>query len=472
MKRKVEIEGKERLEFPNGMTMQAQGPSHENGGIQMELPVGTRVYSKRLKRDGKSMADRHEQRERQVRRAYRQVESNPFDLAKENTLRRVVEQTQIQDIEDMQIQEQKAMEKEMKCGGKVKMADGGEVKPDGTIQKSPRKGKKLRVWMDGKAFDFGDSSMQDFRQHKSEKRKEAFYARHEKNLKGNDSRAKAFRAYARKTWEDGGMVYAAGTGPAGIPQAFNPLFQSIQDNVYGPFQDPYITNAQPTPVVNTFQKYLDKTGEKNMNYAMNAVPYAPQEQTQRPGFGQTVGNIARALGPAMGPAGAAIGMLGPLATTIINRLGDKQNESFYEDFGRQGLATNARSMRNLSSARTQGLQDLRLAQAGADSQSFNSVNTARSSRQLNAANTMRSQTQLNRNYLDALDQSMQNRSQLQNQRDQMVMQGRERADIANVQDRDQFYTNLSSNLSNLGTGLMTTARNRKTPIDYRSLFGI
>lgn len=397
MKRKVEIEGKERLEFPNGMTMQAQGPSHENGGIQMELPVGTRVYSKRLKRDGKSMADRHEQRERQVRRAYRQVESNPFDLAKENTLRRVVEQTQIQDIEDMQIQEQRAMEKEMKCGGKVKMGKGGRVR------------------------------------------------------------------------------YAYGSGPVGIPQAFNPLFQSIQDNVYGPFQDPYLANAQPTPVVNTFQKYLDKTGEKNMNYAMNAVPYMPQEQpqaAQRPGFGQTVGNIARALGPAMGPAGAAIGMLGPLASTIINRLGDKQNESFYEDFGRQGLATNARSMRNLSSARTQGLQDLRLAQAGADSQSFGSVNTARSSRQLNVANTMRSQTQLNRNYLDALDQSMQNRSQLQNQRDQVVMQGRERADIANVQDRDQFYTNLSSNLSNLGTGLMTTARNRKTPIDYRSLFGI
>lgn len=363
----------------------------------MELPVGTRVYSKRLKRDGKSMADRHEQRERQVRRAYRQVESNPFDLAKENTLRRVVEQTQIQDIEDMQIQEQRAMEKEMKCGGKVKMGKGGRVR------------------------------------------------------------------------------YAYGSGPVGIPQAFNPLFQSIQDNVYGPFQDPYLANAQPTPVVNTFQKYLDKTGEKNMNYAMNAVPYMPQEQpqaAQRPGFGQTVGNIARALGPAMGPAGAAIGMLGPLASTIINRLGDKQNESFYEDFGRQGLATNARSMRNLSSARTQGLQDLRLAQAGADSQSFGSVNTARSSRQLNVANTMRSQTQLNRNYLDALDQSMQNRSQLQNQRDQVVMQGRERADIANVQDRDQFYTNLSSNLSNLGTGLMTTARNRKTPIDYRSLFGI
>lgn len=393
MNKTVEIEGKEMLEFPNGATMQAQGPSHEGGGITLPLPVGTQVYSKRLKVDGKTMAKRKEDRDRRVKRAYKLVSDNPFDVAKENTLRRTAEQAQMEDMSDMMLQEQKQTDK-MKCGGKVKMGMGGKVK------------------------------------------------------------------------------YAYGSGPAGIPQAFDPLFQSINDNVHGPFQQPYFANAQPTPVVNTFQKYLDKTGEKNMNYAMNAVPFAPQEQAQRPGFGQTVGNIARALSPAMGPAGAAIGMLGPLATTIVNRLGDKQNESFYEDFGRQGLATNARSMRNLSSARTQGLQDLRLAQAGADAQSFGSVNTARSSRQLNAANTQRSQTQLNRNYIDALDQSMQNRSQLQNQRDQMVMQGRERADLANVQDRDQFYTNLSGNLSNLGTGLMTTARNRKAPIDYRSLFGI
>lgn len=391
MNKTVEIEGNEMLEFPNGATMQAQGPSHEGGGITLPLPVGTQVYSKRLKVDGKTMAKRKEDRDRRVKRAYKLVSDNPFDVAKENTLRRTAEQAQMEDMSDMMIQEQKNT---AKSGGKMGM--GGKVK------------------------------------------------------------------------------YAYGSGPAGIPQAFDPLFQSINENVYGPFQQPYFANAQPTPVANTFQKYLDKTGEKNMNYAMNAVPFVPQEQAQpsRPGFGQTVGNIARALGPAMGPAGAAIGMLGPLASTIINRIGDKQNESFFEDYGRQGLATNARSMRNFSSARTQGLQDLRMAQAGADAQSFGSVNTARSSRQLNAANTMKGQTQLNRNYLDALDQSMQNRSQLQNQRDQVVMQARERADIANVQDRDQFYTNLSSNLSNVGTGLMTTARNRKVPVYYRSLFGI
>ena len=81
-----------------------------------------------------------------------------------------------------------------------KMADGGKTPREGATKKSDNKGKKMAVYMGGKWHHFGDSSMQDFRQHKSEKRREAFYSRHAKNLKGNDSRSKAFRVYARKTW--------------------------------------------------------------------------------------------------------------------------------------------------------------------------------------------------------------------------------------------------------------------------------
>lgn len=82
------------------------------------------------------------------------------------------------------------------------MAD--DKKKNGTVEKSPRKGKKLRVWQDGKAFDFGDSSMEDYRQHKDKDRKKAWYARHKKNLEGNSPRARAFRKFASVAWQDGG----------------------------------------------------------------------------------------------------------------------------------------------------------------------------------------------------------------------------------------------------------------------------
>lgn len=81
--------------------------------------------------------------------------------------------------------------------------DGGSPK-NGDTKRATQKGKKMAVYMDGKWHNFGDSSMDDYRTHKSEKRKEAFYSRHKKNLQGDDSRSKAFRVYARKTWQEGG----------------------------------------------------------------------------------------------------------------------------------------------------------------------------------------------------------------------------------------------------------------------------
>jgi hypothetical protein len=50
-----------------------------------------------------------------------------------------------------------------------KMADGGKTPRDGATKKSDNKGKKIAVYMGDKWHHFGDSSMQDYRQHKSEK---------------------------------------------------------------------------------------------------------------------------------------------------------------------------------------------------------------------------------------------------------------------------------------------------------------
>jgi hypothetical protein len=66
------------------------------------------------------------------------------------------------------------------------------------------------------------SSTKDFRQHKSEKRKEAFYARHKKNLQGDSPRAKAFRVYAKKTWEEGGEIPV-------VPELYNGVIE-VENN--------------------------------------------------------------------------------------------------------------------------------------------------------------------------------------------------------------------------------------------------
>jgi hypothetical protein len=77
------------------------------------------------------------------------------------------------------------------------MANGGYV----VTRSNDRKGKTHKVTgPDGTVKYFGDSKLG---QHpKDPKRKAAFYARHKKNLDNNPF----FRAFARKTWQEGGLV--------------------------------------------------------------------------------------------------------------------------------------------------------------------------------------------------------------------------------------------------------------------------
>ena len=68
------------------------------------------------------------------------------------------------------------------------------------IEKSPRPEKKWRakfVSESGreKHTDFGDSSMEDFTQHKSEERAEAYRSRHKKDLQTGDATRAGFLSY-------------------------------------------------------------------------------------------------------------------------------------------------------------------------------------------------------------------------------------------------------------------------------------
>jgi hypothetical protein len=86
-----------------------------------------------------------------------------------------------------------------------------------TVKRSSnRKGKThVVIGPDGTKKYFGDSNLG---QHPNDPaRKKAFYARHKKNLAGNPY----FRAFARKTWADGGEIDPMNFNYEGIAQAFD-----------------------------------------------------------------------------------------------------------------------------------------------------------------------------------------------------------------------------------------------------------
>lgn len=130
-KKKVEVEGNEMGETPGGTLLDFQGPSHEEGGIEMILPEGTAIYSDRIKIDNKTMAERKKEREKKVEKLNKRLESNPYDTILNNTNKRLLEVTEAEDAHDMELQnninrmlEQEAAEDDGKflTGGTV----GGE----------------------------------------------------------------------------------------------------------------------------------------------------------------------------------------------------------------------------------------------------------------------------------------------------------------------------------------------------------
>lgn len=103
----VELEGGEMIETPAGQVQEIKGPTHENGGVPMQInqdiPEGTKVYSDRIKIEGKTMAERKATREKQIANIEKTV-ANGADLAIKNAAQRKMLAIQNQEQSDLEFQ--------------------------------------------------------------------------------------------------------------------------------------------------------------------------------------------------------------------------------------------------------------------------------------------------------------------------------------------------------------------------------
>ena len=85
----VELEGGEMFQVPGmGTGQEVLGPSHAQGGIDMNLPEGTSVYSDRITVDGKTLADRKKSRDKKINKLDKLLDANPSDQLVKNTAKR------------------------------------------------------------------------------------------------------------------------------------------------------------------------------------------------------------------------------------------------------------------------------------------------------------------------------------------------------------------------------------------------
>lgn len=106
----VEVEGGEMFETPQGQVGEFKGPSHEQGGIPLEVgqdvEEGTKVYSDRLKIGDKTLAERKATRERQIANLEKIASDNLADEAVKNAAKRKMMAIQKEEAADLQFQDQ------------------------------------------------------------------------------------------------------------------------------------------------------------------------------------------------------------------------------------------------------------------------------------------------------------------------------------------------------------------------------
>lgn len=106
----VEVEGGEMYETPQGEVGEFEGPSHEEGGIPLEVgqdvEEGTKVYSDRLKVGKETLAERKEKREKQIANLEKIASEPLVDSAVKNATKRKMEAIQREEMADLGFQEQ------------------------------------------------------------------------------------------------------------------------------------------------------------------------------------------------------------------------------------------------------------------------------------------------------------------------------------------------------------------------------
>ena len=154
--KKINAEGGEVVETPDGLSQELVGPSHAEGGIDMTVPSGTEIYSDRLLgADGKTMAERKKVREKQISKIEKLLQKNPNDSALKKTLEKIKQNNDFLDKQDLsQMQFVKDLvdnTNKFKFGGIAGLDDEEDEKGD-LISKYPvyTKGinKQFDVWGD------------------------------------------------------------------------------------------------------------------------------------------------------------------------------------------------------------------------------------------------------------------------------------------------------------------------------------
>ena len=378
----INAEGGEVIETPGGQPQELQGPSHSQGGIDMQVPSGTEIYSDRLLgADGKTMADRKKLREKQISKIEKLLQKNPNDPALKKTLEKIKQNNDFLDKQDLS---QMQFVKDL-VDHTNKFAFGGITGP-------------------------GDDE---------------------------DEYGDLINKYP---------VYTKG---------INKQFNIWDDDELKPLENKSMDVILPDTSFST-------TPEMDARIRNSSVPQlGTTTNTQQKGFsldnylgGMTTGDII----------GMGANLFGPMAqmkNTVANRNATPLEQNAFKNYGDEALKKIQSQYGLLDDVRDNQLQDAERNRQGTIARNNNSARGINTQRALNLA-TDSSMNELKANIYNqyasnAMGITKEEAAQM-NQNDQMRMTGEDRRAERELQNTDNFFSNMAKNISDKYRGIGETGK--------------
>ena len=411
----VEVEGDEVAQTPDGSVMEFNGPSHEEGGIPTSLPEETKIYSKRIKKFGSTMAERAKERAKKEASLESKLAKNPGDILIAQTLDRIKAVNKKAEEQDLALQE----------------AFNNLFNPQEQTAAYGTGKKGLRKYFTG-TNSMGVLKPED------EDYTEMYLD-------------KSLIPQYKDPYSILNVVNPVST-PATYNRTIIPDREDTGTEIVGAKTSSPISFEKTIDVDNIGSSNLSEVGAKNL-YGGN------DSKTKVPTIGSL--NIPITTGDVVGMVGQGISTFAPYMNTLKNRASDRLNENFMQGVGEEALKTYEDSVVALKQNRDKALQDLELMRntmAQRARSSARGINTSRALDLFSQQELNKKQNEINMAYANQLMEVMMGKAGMQLQTDQLQRAGAQSADIMNRRDQDAFNQNLGKDKSNIGFGLQNIGK--------------
>lgn len=409
--KQINAEGGEIVEMPGTKPVELSGPTHAEGGINMDVPFGTEIYSDRLKgEDGKTMAQRKKEREKQLAKIQKLLEKNPHDKNLQKALEKTKSNNDLldsQDLSQMQFVRNMVGDVEQYALGSV-VLPGLKIDPITGLPINQKENAALQGTTD---FSIPVDLTQLIKN----------------NIQADLTAAKQ-------------------------PQVTIPVYEEDPDNG--------IVNIETGQGVDNNYYFNKATGSKGKfgKYTEESETGVVGE-TQGSMLENILGNIT--AGDAIGMFSNLMGPIAQMKNTLANRNATPPEENFYKNFGQKALQTIRNQAGYIDGVRQEQLGDAELSRQGSIARNNNSARSINTQRALNLSTDAQHNDLKSNIYNQFAAQMMQIMGQEANQlntMDQAVMRGEESRADRELRNTDSFFSDMAKNISDKYRGIGETGK--------------